>query len=60
VDIGRMKSLRLDNKIIIFEMAKNLEIQSSDYSKYESEKEDMPKELYDKAIHFITQRNEKR
>lgn len=54
VFIGSLKTARVGAGILAFDVANYLNISSVDYNKYENEKIIMPKELYDKAISFVT------
>lgn len=53
VFMGDLRHKRNDRGILVFDMANHLGISSSLYSRYENEKETMPKELYDRAIQFV-------
>ena len=53
VFMGVLRHKRNDRGILVFDVANHLGISNSLYSRYENEKEAMPKELYDKAIQFV-------
>lgn len=53
ISIKHLKAMRIDKHLYIFDMASALNISSATYSKYELEKEIMPKNLYEKALSFL-------